>query len=268
MEHFSAPPRDLLARRSRGTRPSRIAADPLTDEELDRLHSIEATIEPNISTFVHVGQCLSEIRRDKLYRGDGHRTFDQYLEIRWGFSRFYAQRIMDAAETALLLPNGQQKPPNERIARELTPLRKARPDLLATVYDTVVKTKAKATAREVRVAVRPVLELPPSATPDEAKQVVRKTLGSGGSAFSRSLMQIDRVAQEKKRESEAVDSVLAALRTLTSAPEPAVLRSWMESADKISADGRIDAALAWLKGFADLSEPLTENRVQGSVQIP
>jgi hypothetical protein len=59
-----------------------------------------------LNTFVEAAGALIEIRDSKLYR-DTFDTFEDYWRERWQMSRFYAYRLMDAAEVSeALLPIG------------------------------------------------------------------------------------------------------------------------------------------------------------------
>jgi hypothetical protein len=59
----------------------------------------------------------NEARR--LYRAD-FGTFEDYCRVKWGMSRFYAHRVMEAAETVNTLPMGNKVITSERQARELS----------------------------------------------------------------------------------------------------------------------------------------------------
>lgn len=77
-----------------------------------------------------------EIRDSRLYRQQ-FPTFEAYCRERWGLSRFYAHRIIDAAEVANnLLPIGNI-PQTESQARPLTRLE---PEVQKEVWRDVVKT--------------------------------------------------------------------------------------------------------------------------------
>lgn len=93
---------------------------PLTQDESKRLKECEKVIERGIDTFYQVGNALAEIRELRLYRL-AYPTFEDYCKKRWDMSRFYAHRLIDAAQVVEnLLPMGNI-PASERQARELAP---------------------------------------------------------------------------------------------------------------------------------------------------
>jgi hypothetical protein len=51
------------------------------------LAELERIIERGARAFVEVGLALLEIKTNKLYRGPGHGTFEEYLEKRWRMQR-------------------------------------------------------------------------------------------------------------------------------------------------------------------------------------
>jgi hypothetical protein len=93
---------------------------PLTRDEARRLKECESVIERGLKTFYTVGNALAEIRESRLYR-ISYSTFEDYCRERWQMSRFYAHRLIDAAQVVEnLLPMGNV-PNSERQARELAP---------------------------------------------------------------------------------------------------------------------------------------------------
>lgn len=93
---------------------------PLTTDEARRLRDCEKRIERGLDSFVDVGNALAEIRESRLYRMTDA-TFEDYCRRRWNVSRFYAHRLIDAAQVVeALLPIGNI-PANEAQARELAP---------------------------------------------------------------------------------------------------------------------------------------------------
>lgn len=87
--------------------------------DADRLVELETVIDSGLRTFVEVGTALAEVRDSRLYR-DHHETFEDYCRDRWNMSRFYAHRLIDAADVVTSLPIGNTAPPtNEAQARAL-----------------------------------------------------------------------------------------------------------------------------------------------------
>lgn len=95
---------------------------PITNRELSLLGKLETTVERGLASFFDIGAALKEIRDGKLYRGE-FKTFEDYCQQRWGFSRVHAHRHIDASEVqADLLPIGNILPANEAQCRPLTKL--------------------------------------------------------------------------------------------------------------------------------------------------
>ena len=78
---------------------------PVTDAE--RLAVCEAIVTRSLRRHVlDVGKALDEINGGKLYKSN-YKTFDGYVQARWGFSRTYAYRMIAASRTIEnLLPIG------------------------------------------------------------------------------------------------------------------------------------------------------------------
>ena len=97
---------------------------PLSSQEEEEFLNYESIIEKGLQTFFEVGQALTQIRDQKLYRKD-YSTFEDYCIKRWGFQRRKAYRLMEAAEVLKNVSHGTQiifLPQNERQARELARL--------------------------------------------------------------------------------------------------------------------------------------------------
>jgi len=131
----------------------------LTQGEAAALDAAEVVIEKGIKTFVAVGTALAEIRDRRLYRTT-YTSFELYCTQRWGLSRSYAHRVIEAAQVVEMLPTGNTAPTSERQARELTPLRDD-PEALAAAWSDAVENAhgGQPTAAEVRDAVRRLNEI-------------------------------------------------------------------------------------------------------------
>lgn len=62
-----------------------------------RLQELEQKIEAGLQTFVEVGKALMEIRDSRLYL-ENHNTFEDYIKVRWGWTRDWAYKQIAAAE--------------------------------------------------------------------------------------------------------------------------------------------------------------------------
>jgi len=92
--------------------------DTLNLIEAARLRDLEKTIRAGISTFAAVGEALTEICDNRLYRASD-KTFGDYTERVWGFSRQRAQQLISGAEVAQKLGAVGLEVSTEREAREL-----------------------------------------------------------------------------------------------------------------------------------------------------
>lgn len=126
---------------------------PLTIDEARRLKHCEKVIERGLATFYEVGNALAEIRESRLYRMT-YASFEDYCRERWQMSRFYAHRLIDAAQVVeTLLPIGNI-PTNEAQARELA---RHEPDVQKAVWQVAISTaptddegKPRLTAAHIR----------------------------------------------------------------------------------------------------------------------
>ncbi|WP_407538900.1 hypothetical protein Q0M94_12040 [Deinococcus radiomollis] len=92
--------------------------DTLNQMEAARLLDLEKTIKAGISTFAAVGEALTEIRDNRLYRATDA-SFGAYTERAWGFSRQRAAQLIGGAEVAHTLSAAGVEVTNERQARDL-----------------------------------------------------------------------------------------------------------------------------------------------------
>jgi hypothetical protein len=136
----------------------------LTVSERARLEGLEAVIENGLRTFIEVGQALSGIREERLYRAT-HGTFEDYCRERWDFNDSRARQLIAGAETVTTVTGaGLPAPASERVARELMTLRQDPETLQATWQEAIERHGEKPTAEQVREIVRrPALPAAPPA---------------------------------------------------------------------------------------------------------
>src|SRR6185369_5668665 len=109
---------------------------PLTTDESRRFKECEKVIQRGLATFYEVGNALAEIRESRLYR-ISYATFEDYCKERWQMSRFYAHRLIDAAQVVdNLLPIGNVLA-TESQARELAALE---PEVQKAVWHIALST--------------------------------------------------------------------------------------------------------------------------------
>lgn len=173
------------------------------------LAECEAVIQRSMDAFLDAGRALIRIRDQRLYK-PRYQTFERYCIKRWNFSRQRSQQLMAAAEvieivseTEVYAPsappptamssNGNHEvyyerepvmapvppPSNERIARELAPLR-ARPEEMRGAWQEANGRAAQQgrapTSTDVRAAVQgramgPVIRTPANPAPGSEDRV-------------------------------------------------------------------------------------------------
>jgi len=135
----------------------------LTVVERSALVHAEATIERGLTSFMEVGEALSRVRDERLYR-EGFGTFEVYCRDRWGITDRRARQMIDAATVVDTLPTGTTVPVNEGQARELVGLA---PDAAAEVMHRADQaTGGHVTAAAIR-EVRAPKTAPRRALPDQ-----------------------------------------------------------------------------------------------------
>jgi hypothetical protein len=117
----------------------------LTEEEKDRLATLEHTVETSVTS---VGKALFEIRDSRLYR-EKFKTFDDYLLNRWGFSKAHGNRLIAAAKVVENLAPIGVIADSESVLRPLTVLE---PEEQREAYQEAVKASpsGKPTAKLVK----------------------------------------------------------------------------------------------------------------------
>lgn len=93
----------------------------LTLPEQTRKKELESTVREGFSTFVAVGNALSEIRDQRLYR-DEFSTFAEYCRQMWGISEATATRKILAATFTKSVPEELPAPASEYSVRPLSAL--------------------------------------------------------------------------------------------------------------------------------------------------
>ena len=123
-------------------------------EKQESLAELEEIIERHQRGFFLAGTALAKIKEGKKYKDAGYKTFEDYCDKRWGFSRVHAHRLMTAVEiTQNLLPTGNIIPTAESQIRPLTAIKE--PEKQREVWKEAVKKApgGKVTAKAVTKAV-------------------------------------------------------------------------------------------------------------------
>jgi len=94
----------------------------LSAAEQTQYRAAEKIISREFSSDVDVGEALTKVRDNKLYRAE-YSTFEQYVQRRWKMARSHPYRLIDAARvTHVLAPVGGIQPISESQVRALTTL--------------------------------------------------------------------------------------------------------------------------------------------------
>lgn len=123
----------------------------LTPEE-SRLAELEAIITTGKRSFIEVGNALSEILSNQLYKPK-YKTFSKYVEARWGFSYQYANYMIQGCEAKNSLP--------EKTSTMVDNPRKARAAARVPVEKrnaTVLAAQAKADAEGREMTARDIAD--------------------------------------------------------------------------------------------------------------
>lgn len=138
-------------------------SQPLTLDKSERgkFRKLECIIAEGISSFRAAGEALKEIRDLKLYR-ESYKTFERYVDEKWGFKKSRAYQIIEASEVSKRIStNGGQ---NERASeitseRQLRELKEVPDELMAPVIDRAVELAGddKITASDLKQSREEIL---------------------------------------------------------------------------------------------------------------
>ena len=125
----------------------------LTTQETVRLCELERIIQKNKDGFVECGLALSEVRDSNMYRAT-FKTFEEYCQKRWEFSKRQCDRLISAAKVTENLGPIGPKPETESQARPLAKLPAAEQPAAWTKAQEKAKDEGKPlAARHVEAAV-------------------------------------------------------------------------------------------------------------------
>ena len=134
-----------LDARRRTHQTTTIFPETITSKDSKRLVELEHNIITAQRASIYAGDALTEIRDARLYKAE-FKTFEEYCDKRWGYSRAYVYRLIDAAAIAKdLSPVGDI--PSERVARRLATVAKQQRE---GVFKTALAKLRKNILNEVR----------------------------------------------------------------------------------------------------------------------
>lgn len=128
----------------------------LSAGDVERLAMLEITVSVGLRRFLEVGEALSAIREEKLYRGT-HGTFEDYCRERWKMTDRRARQLMVAAEIGTIVPVLTTESQARELARVPAEQREQ------VVSAAVAATGGKLTAASIRQAAIPAAVAPAKA---------------------------------------------------------------------------------------------------------
>lgn len=138
------------------------------------LHRIEGEIEKDEAGFLRVADNLMEIRERKLY-GITADTFEEYIKVRWGWTKQRAYQIIAARKVVdSLPPKSQPVVDSEKKARVL--INVPVPQRQTVIREAVREApNGRPTARHIEEAVQRVAPPPPPQKPPAKEILVDET---------------------------------------------------------------------------------------------
>ena len=125
----------------------------LTVVEGNQLSKCEEIIEEGFQTFVDVGRALQIVKDGKLYRTK-FKTFEDYYQHRWQWTKQHAYRLMKAAETVAVLDENPGIGTLPKKERQVRPLQKLHIDERADAWQQALdETDGKPTEADVQSVV-------------------------------------------------------------------------------------------------------------------
>jgi hypothetical protein len=128
----------------------------LTQRDIDDLERLEDVIAEGSATFIRVGNAIAEIQERKLYLRD-YKSFEEYCQQRWGWSRYYGYNLMASSKAVSSLPKKCRQIVNtESQAREIS---KIPPERREEVIEQARKN-GSLTAKSIREAASRIIDIP------------------------------------------------------------------------------------------------------------
>jgi len=134
------------------------ALNELRKDERSALRAYEATISEGLAGIIRVGNALTVIRDERLYRST-HDTFESYCEAGWKLGRQRAYALIDTATTAAQMSEISDTPPV--IESHAAELFKVPQEKRAAVWEKTVESAPRTTDGRPKVTaslVRAVAE--------------------------------------------------------------------------------------------------------------
>ena len=204
----------------------------LTQQDIDDLESLEDVIAEGNDTFVKVGNAIAEIQERKLYLRD-YKSFEEYCQNRWGWSRDRGYLLISAAKTVNQLPpKCRPVVGNERQAREISKIPKEHQE---EVLESA-KMNGAITAKSIRETASKIIDVP--FRPDDEEPPVRRDM-TGYPIPDHKVSLFER-SEEVEKVLRLIASVRGALQTAQDNEDrlwqPVIVSAMMTKLDAIYAD--------------------------------
>jgi phage N-6-adenine-methyltransferase len=252
------------------------------------LTELESVIERGLRTYQEVGQALDEIRERRLYREQGHATFEEYCRERWGWnSRQVSYNYIAASRVAENVQTTGQNTPSLSQAVELAALEPEQQREVAQAveadgksFDEIPVRDVRDIVREVKAGTSPNLAVLFSSassewyTPPEIIDRVVKVLGGidldpcSNSAESPKVP----AAAHYTKEHDGLSRMWRG-RVYLNPPYGRTIGAWVEKLCAEQASGRVTAAIAlvparvdtgWFRRFRDFAVCFIDGRLKFS----
>ena len=134
------------------------ASDTFNEKNIKALKTLERKIRTNLKSYYNLGETLNIVKVRKLQTVKGYnpddKGFEQYLGDRFDISKVYAYKMLQAYQVCITLQdNGYSDMPlSESQCRPLA-LLLSEPDKLVQVWEQVISSKEKLTAKRIKVLV-------------------------------------------------------------------------------------------------------------------
>jgi hypothetical protein len=170
------------------------------EQQRERLETLKGAIRDGAQIFVEVGNALNEIKANKYYLLDGHKTFEEFYEKEYGWGRRHVNEVIQASRTVLALPpEAASKVTTIKAAKALS---KLPPPKAAQTIAKVVESGQPVTEANVRKA-----SPPPPRKPAQAPEPREKD--STGFFIPKSLLEL----WERRTEVQALLSAISEIRS-------------------------------------------------------
>lgn len=143
-------------------------------KKLERLHELEAEIKQGFRQFLAVGNALTEIKLNRLYKLEDYKGFAEYVKAKFNYNLSYCSYVMNTAEMIKRLEavhdGSFALPTSEAQCKALQPILKKEPvseEKVEQVRQVLAKIKEEEVRPTAKAIQATIAELYPDALPPE-----------------------------------------------------------------------------------------------------